>query len=959
MDEKSLNSRALAHEDHMADSTAQFLPPTDPEAYPDALREQERALLEERRNAARDSANGRPAIGFGLSGGGIRSATFMLGVFQALAERKLLRTIDFISTVSGGGYFGSFLGRLFTRDWVHDVGDVEQVLHGIHATTPTPGPESRARRVFRWLRDNGRYLAPRGSGDVLVLGGVLLRNWVAVQIVLVTTALTAMVGLQAIRERAEVAFGWNGAGSAMANLLTCGLPGHTHLWWSSWLLAPVLPFGLIAVPNGWAYWLVTRRQDARRRGLRPYVGVVLTGVGALAGMNHYWNQPGHTARFTISLVVAFMALLSLVYWRIVERMVEATGPDPSGDRARGKLSRWLTTGLVFTGALIAWAIVDTLGATVYAVQRDQYLGHWLAGIAAAFAGVGAFARPLMLLLAPNKAGSRPGIPKSIATWIAAVLLGTIWLVAINVGSHAIAWRFAVPMVPSALAHETQPQILGADRLVVGGRTGEFTVTARNDESAPCAVPMPREVSGFDLWTFGVLAGLTLIFGQTRTFANLSSIHTFYAARLTRTYLGASNDERFRRDTRVVDTQPNDDCAGDVYWRWPGGGDAPRDLPAHDGRRAYVKGGPLHIVNTTINETVDLRRGLQDQDRKGTILAVGPCSLSVGIRHHLITTATGGTVVTPTVGHSVWTNVGVPEPLTLGKWTSVSGAAFSAAAGANTTVPIAILAGLFNVRLGYWWDSGTPPIARMIEKVAPVQTALLSEMLARTTGTQGTLWNLSDGGHFENMGGYELIRRRLPLIVIIDAEADPDYTFDGLSDMVRKARLDFGAEITFLTQQQLSGSEPVADDRFTLALPETARQYFGDLDALRRGRWKGERQPFPAALTARRFSIRVERSRPSRAHAALAHVGYENGQSASWLVYVKATLMGDEPEDVCHYHRAHPDFPQETTTDQFFDEQQWESYRRLGLHIGHRVMSPELFDYFAGAPAPLPKPLGAA
>jgi hypothetical protein len=83
---------------------------------------------------------------------------------------------------------------------------------------------------------------------------------------------------------------------------------------------------------------------------------------------------------------------------------------------------------------------------------------------------------------------------------------------------------------------------------------------------------------------------------------------------------------------------------------------------------------------------------------------------------------------------------------------------------------------------------------------------------------------------------------------------------------------------------------------------------------------------------------------SRAHAALARVEYLDTGETSWLVYVKASLMGDEPEDVCHYHHAHPEFPQEPTTDQFFDEAQWESYRRLGQHIGHRVLTPELFDH---------------
>ena len=56
----------------------------------------------------------------------------------------------------------------------------------------------------------------------------------------------------------------------------------------------------------------------------------------------------------------------------------------------------------------------------------------------------------------------------------------------------------------------------------------------------------------------------------------------------------------------------------------------------------------------------------------------------------------------------------PEPLSVGRWMSISGAAFSAATGANTTVPIAILAGMLNVRLGYWWDSGTPAATGPLE-----------------------------------------------------------------------------------------------------------------------------------------------------------------------------------------------------------------------------------------------------
>jgi len=442
---------------------------------------------------------------------------------------------------------------------------------------------------------------------------------------------------------------------------------------------------------------------------------------------------------------------------------------------------------------------------------------------------------------------------------------------------------------------------------------------------------------------------------------MSSLHGFYWSRLTRTFLGASNPTRLRTgDTAVKDTVSDDDCEGTGYWNWP----RLHATAARPTAGPWRQGGPLHIINTTVNETLDARTKVQNQDRKGTGLALGPCGLSLGIRHHLLTDTDGSPAIYPVEGYRVFRSAResgrTPDPLTVGRWMSISGAAFSAAAGANTTVPIAILAGMLNVRLGYWWDSGTPPTARpfqigakqwspwvTFEALLPVQSALLSEMLARTRGTAGQLWNLSDGGHFENMGGYELIRRRLPLIVIVDAEADPDYEFPGLSDLVRKARLDFSAEIKFLTVPQLAGRV----DGHTPVLPESARQYFGDLGSLRRGRWTDDPvMPAPNGAV-RQFAIEVDRSRVSQAHAALATIAYGDTDTRSWLVYVKATLTGDEPEDVCHYHRAHPAFPQETTNDQFFDEAQWESYRRLGLHIGHRVLTPELFDHLQRVPPP--------
>jgi hypothetical protein len=268
-----------------------------------------------------------------------------------------------------------------------------------------------------------------------------------------------------------------------------------------------------------------------------------------------------------------------------------------------------------------------------------------------------------------------------------------------------------------------------------------------------------------------------------------------------------------------------------------------------------------------------------------------------------------------------------EPLTLGDWVGISGAAFSTGLGAQTSIGISLLAGFTNIRLGRWWDSGVEPIPRLLrdtrlgtwienvlERIFPVQVSLLDEFLARFPGTARRHWYVSDGGHFENLGGYELIRRRVPLIVIVDAEQDTDFRFGGLSNLVRKARLDFGAEIEFLSGAELDQ-----------IVPAESRQTFGTLDQLRRGVWDGDKLKEPG------------RTGFSKAHAALAWVRYDSPAALSRLVYIKPSLTSDEPADVLEYHRSHPDFPHESTGDQFFDEGQWESYRRLGEHIAEQVL----------------------
>ena len=80
-------------------------------------------------------------------------------------------------------------------------------------------------------------------------------------------------------------------------------------------------------------------------------------------------------------------------------------------------------------------------------------------------------------------------------------------------------------------------------------------------------------------------------------------------------------------------------------------------------------------------------------------------------------------------------------------------------------------------------------------------------------------------------------------------------------------------------------------------------------------------------------------RRAKYHAMLARVLYLDTKQVSWILFVKPSLTGDEPADLLQYQGTHPDFPQESTMDQYFDEAQWESYRKLGDHIGRLLFAP--------------------
>jgi hypothetical protein len=212
---------------------------------------------------------------------------------------------------------------------------------------------------------------------------------------------------------------------------------------------------------------------------------------------------------------------------------------------------------------------------------------------------------------------------------------------------------------------------------------------------------------------------------------------------------------------------------------------------------------------------------------------------------------------------------------------------------------------------------------------------MNEFFARFHGPARRHWYLSDGGHFENTGCYELIRRRVPFIICNDASQDPRSDFADLANLVRKARIDFGAEIQVI-RRRAEGS--IDDPGVRFPLPNLEDLVHPNLLNV-----IGTPEDFPALAAPDETGADPEAGAPprrfARCHAILARIHYRDTDEFSWLLLIKPGLMGDEATDVLQYQRINPLFPHEPTSDQYFDEAQWESYRKLGEHIGTELFTP--------------------
>jgi len=356
------------------------------------------------------------------------------------------------------------------------------------------------------------------------------------------------------------------------------------------------------------------------------------------------------------------------------------------------------------------------------------------------------------------------------------------------------------------------------------------------------------------WTFVILGIACLFIGP-----NSNSLHQLYRDRLSRAFL---------------------------FERRPAGGNAPpadidrwtfSSLKPFNDKGEWLPGAaysPYLLVNTAINLIAS--DDLNKRGRNADNFIFSPLFVGSEATHYVATKDMEGTV----------------RSLGLATAMATSGAAASANMGNHTVRILTFSLSLLNVRLGYWLAN-------------PAKLDVLKDGLLKKRSNVGPLYfamesfglldekklnvYLTDGGHIENLGIYELLRRRCKVILAIDAEADPSMTFESFVKLQVMTRIDRGIRIDLPWQ---------AISRKTLSVDESAPP------------------------------------RTNGPHAAVGIIHYgedEDEDEKGVLLYVKSSLSGDENDYIADYKRRNPTFPHETTLDQFFSEEQFEVYRALAFH----------------------------
>jgi hypothetical protein len=826
-------------------------------------------------------------FGLAISGGGIRSATFNLGVLQKLQELDLLRKFDYLSTVSGGGYIGAWL-----------IGNVRRTRYWLSRMTNWDQSIEHLRKYSNYLAPHNGVLSPDSWSMYLTW----VRNAFLIQVTGFLWLALMLIGVLAGRN----VFEWVASETQRSPLSAA----HIALAICMLIILVLILFFLSKEsapkeqPSKWIY----SHGDIFARSA---AGVAWLGSFITAGL--LWQQvlssPSRFTSFLPILESSFnswspivkgtfaVAILLLVYVSSLKAIAQhkVFGAILAVILVPAASYLTLCAELRIFGALLDWACRS--GNCAQMLDEVKWLAYAIG--------------PTMTMLA---------IALSIVVFIG--LLGRdapdwtrewwtrygAWIAMIGAGSLLLtAAAVLAPWAILRIAHLEWKTVTGAlawiGSVISGLLAGKSSKTGEGNGSK--TLEIVARAGGFLFIVGAVSLGSTVVYlilteslgSDTATYAqnlqmisanpkliavliltaffawvcsnrfdlNTFGLNQFYRNRLVRCYLGATRWEPGKRKPHpFTGFDKNDDLfLSDLQTVGLGNG--------HTAGENFCKErfrGPFPIINCTLN--LGGSSDLEVHTRQGASFMVTP--LFAGASRKKVGYA-------PTLNPQQLTFAG---GVRLGEAISVSGAAASPNMGYNTSPLVSFLLTLFNVRLAWWFPN--PASERFWDKDrAPSGSGiyLASELLGLANENRGFV-NVSDGGHFENLGVYELIRRKARVIIACDAECDQDLSFGSLGNLVRICETDFGAQI--------------------------------DLDVT---------------------SIRKESNKMSRAHCAVGKITYSNG-TQGYLIYLKASITGDEDIGVEEYRSGHPTFPHESTSNQFYREDQFEAYRRLGHHIADRA-----------------------
>jgi hypothetical protein len=865
-----------------------------------------------------DTAEAAQATALCLSGGGIRSAAFALGVVQALSAKKLLTSFDYLSTVSGGGYLGGFLQRWAlgdARDGRNEVGlqetlaeslsgknviEIERLRDGATFITPQLGlfssdswtaVASSLRNIFvNWLLFAPLFmlLAALPVGFYWMLMAVSQYSvWAAllVHFISLTWAMAAVghgmptyrwecfmsperISLNIVLPVIIACLSTLVIGSGPPILPLFGLDEEVWRMWPSALSA------VLATLSGLTIAALLSVRSLKLTAVRIVADAPLWVCCAITAALIYlfvatslldreivYLTEGGVAGLEFLIIggpLLFVGAILAAGWLFsLFRSFVWHSTNVKADLDR----EWLVRlSAIMLKPVIAWAFLTFV--TVFLVYYNFRTGDFATGIVASRlhfengAGliVGGFASGLVAaLLGRSSATKWVGYARKFLSLEVIAVIATLAFV-------ILALTMAGLLV-DALAFQAHE--------LIGAHFDEYVDPAWRMFWAHVAI-------------IAALAIFVMIFGRVVD-VNRFSLNGFYRNRLARAFLGAARAGRHLRgdtydDERKADPFTGFDPADNVrlHSLWP--------AFRQERRRPAL----FPVINVALNAVATRR--LAWQERKALPFILTPLACGSGWLRGGPGSPDGAYVMASRYGGLEKDQALDGCGVTLAAAMAISGAAASPNMGYHSSPATAFLMTLFNVRLGAWLPN--PALWKRADRGNPVEQQrnaaglLLRELSGKTDDISPDVY-LSDGGHFENLGLYEMVRRRCAVIVAVDSGCDPDFKFEDLGNALRKIAIDLGVEIKF--DNFAVGGKPLSKGR-GVAHAIAAIHYPAGEDPKAAPGWVGR------------------------------------------LIYLKPSLLKDLPLDVRAYAASHKQFPHETTADQWYAESQFESYRKLGQHL---------------------------